>query len=1029
MENAMPVSTLTSMQELLSLLANDYATLGPEQMQREGELLEGVAEHYANQYDFTSRGPERGGMFVSLLHSLLTKRLMAPDWSRQISPDHRLQVLQCLRLLTRDAALRQQFVEHNAVPVLCAVFAALAQEHFLPRKAPFHIETLTECATMVKRLATDEQYRPRVVDSSAARTLEQLLVTSDPALLPLVLLSLISLASAAPEPGSNFGAAALEVLLRILDEYSLPFKHLAAELLALVTRSAERCAELVELEGCGKVFGLLRVGDSKLQHALLRIVCHLTLSAPAVQEIHLLSGVPTLVSMLAHGRDIPPSSPSTISDSQASELQLVCSALTRLAETDESAYQIRQANGIYLAGRLLLAAGQGPITPTSNPSPASNPSPPQHAPASPGSPAIRARNPRWGTAPGGNPGGSPPKSRLGGAGVREAAAPGKLVREEGLGLHAYLFRLLRYLFSVERNRKMFKRMFPPELFAAFIDMGNYAHALPAYLPLVKRWEALETSALAAFSAALEEINLDKSAERRTVRNYVLLELLGRGAYGSVHKARREAGQTLVALKEIPVDNTTLFGATKEERSAGVRRMASEVDILASLHHPNIIRYYESFREDGNLYIAMELGEGMSLLDHIQSVAEKGRRMPEEDMWQVICAVVLALNHIHTHKSIAHRDLTPANIILGRGPDGLRQAKLADFGLAKRQDDGSSVMASTVGTLPYTCPEIIQQKPYTEKADIWSLGCVVYHMAMLRPPFEGSNPLAVASRIVEADYPPIADAPDLPPYSAPLRSLVSRLLTPDPATRPSILDVAAMIAPLLMSELDKALLAGQQAAQLLQHERHRHFQMRQVQARKSEAYRKLLSAHQQTPAWVTPPESPKDPNGPHPGGGAAPSTATLALPDAVPSFGLGSGRTVRLAHNRLRPVEDPVAQMLQQLHKVMWVEQLPPGLARDPRRRCVERFRRFLFQPATHAGAIKSHLAKLMNASSDLIDMELGAVGDLIDMELGAVGMDGALMGGRDGRISYEALHRLIEDLAQEQGYYAAAQAVVRRSAG
>jgi serine/threonine protein kinase len=54
-------------------------------------------------------------------------------------------------------------------------------------------------------------------------------------------------------------------------------------------------------------------------------------------------------------------------------------------------------------------------------------------------------------------------------------------------------------------------------------------------------------------------------------------------------------------------------------------------------------------------------------------------------------------------------------------------------------------------MPYTCPEIIQQEQYTEKADVWSLGCVLYHMMALRPPFDGTNPLSVASRIVEGSY--------------------------------------------------------------------------------------------------------------------------------------------------------------------------------------------------------------------------------------------------------------------------------------
>ena len=114
----------------------------------------------------------------------------------------------------------------------------------------------------------------------------------------------------------------------------------------------------------------------------------------------------------------------------------------------------------------------------------------------------------------------------------------------------------------------------------------------------------------------------------------------------------------------------------------------------------------------------------------------------------------------------------------QGPDGLRQTKIADFGLAKSLT-GSVVAQSVVGTMPYTCPEIIQQERYTEKADVWSLGCVLYHILMLKPPFDGTNPLSVASRIVEGSYEPVSDPPGGVAYSMPLKQLVKAMMTVNP----------------------------------------------------------------------------------------------------------------------------------------------------------------------------------------------------------------------------------------------------------
>ncbi|GIL90749.1 hypothetical protein Vretifemale_18423, partial [Volvox reticuliferus] len=108
----------------------------------------------------------------------------------------------------------------------------------------------------------------------------------------------------------------------------------------------------------------------------------------------------------------------------------------------------------------------------------------------------------------------------------------------------------------------------------------------------------------------------------------------------------------------------------------------------------------------------------------------------------------------------------------------------------------------------------------------------------------------------------------------------------------------------------------------------------------------------------------DSMGSGPGGEAGPGPGSTASAGG----GLNSGtlRTVTLATSRLKPVTDPLTLMLTQLHKVMWVEQLPPGLARDHRRRAVESFRRHLFAQGSNAGTVKASLARLLSGASDLV---------------------------------------------------------------
>ena len=154
----------------------------------------------------------------------------------------------------------------------------------------------------------------------------------------------------------------------------------------------------------------------------------------------------------------------------------------------------------------------------------------------------------------------------------------------------------------------------------------------------------------------------------------------------------------------------------------------------------------------------ELVEGQNLFDYINSTADKNRVLCEKLIWEIFIQIVLALNYIHVEKGVVHRDLSPNNILLEHGT---KRVKLADFGLAKAHKCNQTNsrrnqenMQSAVGTMPFSCPEIIIHASYGEKADIWSLGCVLYFMLALRPPFEASNPLALASAIVEGRYEPL-----------------------------------------------------------------------------------------------------------------------------------------------------------------------------------------------------------------------------------------------------------------------------------
>ena len=159
--------------------------------------------------------------------------------------------------------------------------------------------------------------------------------------------------------------------------------------------------------------------------------------------------------------------------------------------------------------------------------------------------------------------------------------------------------------------------------------------------------------------------------------------------------------------------------------------------------------------------------------------------------ELLLSISHALYYIHKKKCITHRDLTPSNVLLSSDPCPLtgqtrQKTVLVDFGLARQRETDLSVMASVVGTLTYSCPELIQRQPYTDKADIWSLGVILYQLVALKNPFTDNNPLQTARKIVEGEIEPIHDPHDM--YTQDLKSLIMKMLTPKAHERPDIIEV-------------------------------------------------------------------------------------------------------------------------------------------------------------------------------------------------------------------------------------------------
>mmetsp|Transcript_16227 Transcript_16227/g.29550 ORF Transcript_16227/g.29550 Transcript_16227/m.29550 type:complete len:827 (+) Transcript_16227:27-2507(+) len=248
-------------------------------------------------------------------------------------------------------------------------------------------------------------------------------------------------------------------------------------------------------------------------------------------------------------------------------------------------------------------------------------------------------------------------------------------------------------------------------------------------------------------------------------NYKRIKVLGEGSFGKCYLAECTNTGVKYAIKEI--DIRQMSAAEKDEA-------LKEAKILERLQHPNIIKFHEVYRtKNGKLCIVMDFADGGDLQDKIKS--QRGKLFSEREVLDFFVQLCLAMKHVHDRK-ILHRDIKSQNVFLS----GATRVKLGDFGIARVLRNTCEKARTMVGTPYYLSPEIIENKPYSFKSDVWSLGVMLYELCALKPPFDASSLHFLAMKIVRGQYSPVP-----PHYSRDLKGLVAQMLTIDPNRRPTI----------------------------------------------------------------------------------------------------------------------------------------------------------------------------------------------------------------------------------------------------
>lgn len=214
----------------------------------------------------------------------------------------------------------------------------------------------------------------------------------------------------------------------------------------------------------------------------------------------------------------------------------------------------------------------------------------------------------------------------------------------------------------------------------------------------------------------------------TLNDFYIGKNLGEGQFGKVYLCKEKRSGFICAIKKMSKKKIMLGNVECQ-----IRR---EIEIQSHLHHKNILRFYNFFWDEKNIYLIIEYAPEGELYKILQKSHHK--KFSEQLASNYTLQVCKALNYIHK-KHIIHRDIKPENILVSNGV-----LKLADFGWSIHSP--SNKRKTFCGTLDYLPPEVIGKQRHTEFADLWCLGILIYELCAGAPPFESEDQVDTINKI-------------------------------------------------------------------------------------------------------------------------------------------------------------------------------------------------------------------------------------------------------------------------------------------
>ncbi|OHS96762.1 CAMK family protein kinase [Tritrichomonas foetus] len=250
---------------------------------------------------------------------------------------------------------------------------------------------------------------------------------------------------------------------------------------------------------------------------------------------------------------------------------------------------------------------------------------------------------------------------------------------------------------------------------------------------------------------------------RRIGNYLIKEKLGEGSFASVWRAEHVILHKDVAIKIIEKKDI--------ENRIGVTLFQRELAILKLIRHPFLAELFEVCEDEDNYFVVIEFASNGNLNDFLDKVGP----LSESQARFYFNQLILSIEYLHNKIMVVHRDLKVENIML----DKCNNVKIIDFGLSNTFTKSRPNFNTACGSPAYMAPEIINNKPYSKEADIWSLGVVLYFLMVGELPFADDNVNNVFYKILNVE-------PKYPSYLSPQCTLLlEKMLTKNPAERITI----------------------------------------------------------------------------------------------------------------------------------------------------------------------------------------------------------------------------------------------------